>query len=186
MEQAPETLACAAIIMNSIKLILLLLASSAAALSGADLGSVHTVYVLPMAHGLEQYLANILTGENVFVVVTDPKMADAVFTDHVGAALQEKLDVMLAPPAEKPDPKDADKIDSPKGSLLEPANKLQNPANTSSMSRSRGTVFLVGTKSRQVLWSIYDLPKDSSSKEMDRIASAIVSRLRKDMGLGKK
>jgi hypothetical protein len=47
-------------------------------------------------------------------------------------------------------------------------------------------VFLVGTKSRQVLWSIYDLPKDASSKELDRIASAIVSRLRKDMGLIKK
>jgi len=37
-----------------------------------------------------------------------------------------------------------------------------------------------------VLWSVYDLPKDASSKELDRIASAIVSRLRKDMGLGKK
>jgi hypothetical protein len=47
-------------------------------------------------------------------------------------------------------------------------------------------VFLVGTKSRQVLWSMYDLPKDSSSKEMDRLASAIVSRLKKDMGLTKK
>ena len=185
MEQARETIARAVLIMNSIKLILLLLVSCAAALSGADLGNVHTVYVLPMAHGLEQYLANVLTGEHVFVVVTDPKLADAVFTDHVGATLQEKLDALLAPPAEKPDPKDADKIDAPKGTLFEPANKLDSPA-TSSVGRSRGTVFLVGTKSRQVLWSIYDLPKDASSKEMDRIASAIVSRLRKDMGLAKK
>jgi cell division protein YceG involved in septum cleavage len=47
-------------------------------------------------------------------------------------------------------------------------------------------VFLVGTKSREVLWSIYELPKDTSSKELDRIASAIVSRLKKDMGLVKK
>ena len=84
--------------MNSIKLVLALLVSCAAALSGAELGAVHTVYVLPMAHGLEQYLANALTSEHVFVIVTDPKMADAVLTDHVGAALQEKLDVMLAPP----------------------------------------------------------------------------------------
>ena len=141
---------------------------------------------MPMAHGLEQYLANILTGEHVFVVVTDPKMADAVFTEHVGAALQEKLDTMLAPPAEKSESKDGDKIDAPKGSLVEPANKLSNPASSSAVGRSKGTLFLVGTKSRQVLWSVYDLPKDASSKEMDRIASAIVSRLRKDMGLAKK
>ena len=188
MEQALETKARAALIMNSIKLVLLLLAGCAAALSGADLGAVHTVYVLPMAHGLEQYVANALTNEHVFVIVTDPKMADAFLTDHMGACLQEKLDTMLAPPPpEKPEPKDGEKIDEkPKGSLMEPANKLENPATSSAVVRSKGTIFLVGTKSRQVLWSIYDLPKDASSKEMDRIASAIVSRLRKDMGLGKK
>ena len=178
--------------MKSIKLLLLLLASCAAALTAADLENVHTVYVLPMGHGLEQYLVNALTGEHVFVIVTDPKMADAVLTDHIGAQLQQKLDTLLAPPAEKPDAKEGEKIkevekiEIPKGSILEPANKLDNPADNSAVGRSRGTVFLVGMKSRQVLWSVYDLPKDSSSKELDRIASAIVSRLRKDMGLGKK
>jgi hypothetical protein len=174
--------------MKSIKLLLLLLTGCAAALTAADLENVHTVYVLPMGHGLEQYLANALTGEHVFVIVTDPKAADAVLTDHVGAPLQQKLDVLLAPPAEKPDvkPADKDKVETAKGSIMEPANKLDNPADNSSFSRSRGTVFLVGMKSRQVLWSVYDLPRDSSSKELDRIASDIVSRLRKDMGLSKK
>jgi hypothetical protein len=171
-------------IMNSIKLIVPLLVSCATALSGADLGTVHTVYMLPMAHGLEQYLANVLTTEHVFVIVTDPKMADAVFTDHVGAALQEKLDTMLAPPP--PEKPAGEKDDEPKGSLIEPANKLANPGNSSAVGRGKGPIFLVGTKSREVLWSVYDLPKDATSKELDRIASAIVSRLRKDMGLGKK
>ena len=170
--------------MNSIKLPLLLLLSCAAALSAADLGNVHTVYVMPMAHGLEQYLANVLTSEHVFIVVTDPKLADAVLTDHVGASLQERLDTMLAPPP--PPAKQGEKEDAPKGSIFEPANKVSNPADTSSVVRARGTTFLVGTKSREVLWSIYDLPKDTSSKELDRIASAIVSRLKKDMGLAKK
>jgi hypothetical protein len=173
--------------MKSIKLIVLLLMSCAAGLSGADLGNVHTVYVLPMAHGLDQYIANTLTGEHIFVIVTDPKMADAVIADHVGSALQLKLDTMLAPPpAEKSDAKEGDKIETPKGSIMEPANKLDNPADNSNMGRSKGMVFLVGTKSRQVLWSVYDLPKDASSKELDRIASVIVSRLKKDMGLVKK
>jgi len=169
--------------MKSIKLVVLLLMSCATGLSGADLGNVHTVYMLPMFHGLEQYIANALTGEHLFVIVTDPKMADAVIGDHVDASLQQKLDVLLAPPAEKPDPKASE---VPKGSILEPANKLDNPADSSMVSRSRGMVFVVGTKSRQVLWSVYDLPKDASSKELDRIASVIVSRLKKDMGLAKK
>jgi hypothetical protein len=173
--------------MKSIKFLLLLLVSCAAVVSAAELGAVHTVYVLPMAHGLEQYLANVLTSEHVFVIVTDPKLADAVLTDHVGASLQEKLDTMLAPPPpEKSDSKDGEKDDGPKGSLLAPANKLSNPADSSAVGRSRGMVFLVGTKSREVVWSIYDLPKDSTSKQLDRIASDIVSRLKKDMGLTKK
>jgi|HubBroStandDraft_6_1064221.scaffolds.fasta_scaffold511097_1 hypothetical protein len=169
--------------MKSIKLIVFLLLTCAAGLSGADLGNVHAVYLLPMAHGLEQYIANALTGEHVFVIVTDPKMADAFISDHVDASLQQKLDVLLAPPAEKADPKAGE---VPKGSIMEPANKLDNPADNSTVGRSRGMVFVVGSKSRQVLWSVYDLPKDTSSKELDRIASAIVSRLKKDMGLAKK
>jgi hypothetical protein len=169
--------------MKSLRLLSFLLAGCAAA-SSVDLGTVHTVYVLPMAHGLEQYLANTLTEEHVFVIVTDPKLADAILTDHVSAGLQEKLDSLLAPPPAPP--KEGEKADAPKGSIFEPANKVENPADTATVGRSKGMVFLVGTKSRQVLWSVYDLPKDASSKELDRIASAIVSRLRKDMGLGKK
>lgn len=184
-------MARAALIMKSIKLVSLLLAGSAMALSGADLAGVHTVYVLPMAHGLEQYLANTLTQEHVFAIVTDPKMADAVLTDHVGAGLQEKLDAMLAPPP--PAPKsDKDKAKAKDGasdnpaSLVETVNKLDNPASTSTVGHSKGTVFLVETKSRQVAWSIYELPRNTTSKELDRTASVIVSRLRKDMGLEKK
>ena len=171
--------------MKSFKFVLLLLAIGAAAISSVDLGNVHSVYVLPMAHGLDQYLASTLTTQHVFVIVSDPKMADAVLTEHVNAALQQKLDTLLAPPPPKTDAK-ADKDESPKGTLLEPANKIDNPADNSSVGRSKGTIFLIGTKSRQVLWSTYDLPKDSSSKELDRIAFAIVSRLMKDMGMGKR
>ena len=169
--------------MKSLKLLLFLLASAAAAVRAADLQSVHTVYVLPMSHGLEQYLANNLTKDHVFVVVTDPKMADAVLADRVDAGLQQKLNTLLAPPPAEP--KEGEKSEGPKGSIFDPVNKVENPADTANVGRSKGMVFLVDTKSRQVLWSVYDLPKDASSKELDRIASAIVSRLRKDMGLKK-
>jgi hypothetical protein len=42
-------------------------------------------------------------------------------------------------------------------------------------------VFLVDAKSKQVIWSSYDVPKDSSSKELDRTAFDIVSRIKRDL-----
>lgn len=190
MEQALLMIPCALIIMNSIKLLPLLLASCAPLLSGADLADVHKVYVLPMAHGLEQFLANTLTNEHVFVIVTDPKLADAFVTDRIGPALQERMDIMLAsPPPEKPAPKPGDKEAAKEsGSMLltDTVNKLEKPVSNSTVGGNKGTIFLVGAKSRQVAWSMYELPKDATSRELDRIASVIVSRLKKDMGLVKK
>lgn len=170
---------------------LLLLLASGGALMCADLANVRSLYVLPMSHGLDQYIANRLTNEHVFTIVTDPKLADAVLTDRVGTGLQAKLDDLLQPAAtEKPQPKadTKDKEDSPKGSgsLAESMSQTSRPADSSSIGRSKGTIFLVDTKSRQVVWSAYDLPKDTSSKELDRTASDIVSRIKKDLNPKKK
>lgn len=184
MEQASDNIGRAMRTMNAMKLFLLF-GCGAALLCGADLKDVHTVYVLPMAHGMEQYMANRLTNDHVFQIVTDPKLADAVLTDRIGAALQDKLDEMLAVP-EPPAPKDGEKKDDANSSLLNTQNKLQSPASLSTVGRSKGTVFLVETKSRHVVWSTYELPKDATSKELDRTASDIVSRIKKDLGLGKK
>jgi hypothetical protein len=54
------------------------------------LAQVHTVYLLSMTNGMDQYLANRLTGSGVFQVVTDPKKADAIFTDHLGEAFESQ------------------------------------------------------------------------------------------------
>jgi hypothetical protein len=51
----------------------------------AQTAGVRTVYILPMAGGLDQYLAGWLTREHIMQVVTDPRAADAVFTDRLGA-----------------------------------------------------------------------------------------------------
>ncbi|MGA1994563.1 MAG: hypothetical protein ABSH45_02185 [Bryobacteraceae bacterium] len=162
----------------------------------ADLNSVHAVYLLNMGHGLDQYLANRLTGEHLFVVVTDPKKADAVITDHLGEDLDATLEIIA--PGPKP-PQDAEaKAKEPAetkskskgdaaaaaGSSLAAAfggdtnNKLEHPV--SGFSRSKGTVFLVDAKSRQLVWSLYIKPKGTESKDLDRTASDIVSRLKKD------
>src|ERR1017187_10229063 len=115
--------------MEVMKRLLLLLSCSAALLGGAELSGVHTVYVLSMSKGLDQYLANRLANDHLFQVVTDPKLADAFLTDRIGESLQAKLEEIFAPPppekaapadkeekASKAD-KDKDK-DSPSNSLV--------------------------------------------------------------------
>jgi hypothetical protein len=176
-------------IMEVMKRLLLLLSCSGALLCGAELSGVHTVYVLSMSKGLDQYLANRLANDHLFQVVTDPKLADAFLTDRVGESLQSKLEEIFPPPVpEKPAPAEeksskADKDkDSPTNPMLaDTVNKLAAPGASNSFSRGKGNVFLVDAKSRQVVWSVYQLPKGSSAKELDRTASDIVSRLKRDL-----
>ena len=89
------------------------------------------------------------------------------------------------PPSYKPSPLPPTKAE--KGGeesnpmLGDTVNKLANPASSSSFGRNKGTIFLVDAKSRQVVWSMYQPPKGSTSKEMDRTANDIVSRIKKDL-----
>jgi hypothetical protein len=48
----------------------------------AEAPPVHSVYVLPMASGLDQYLAEKIAHGHILVVVANPKTADAVLTDR--------------------------------------------------------------------------------------------------------
>jgi hypothetical protein len=88
----------------------------------------------------------------------------------------------LFPPPEPPakaEKKDAEEQQSAAAILGDTVNKLSNPPST--LSRARGTVFLVDAKSKEVVWSTYEAPKDSSSRQMDRTANDIVSRLKRDL-----
>jgi hypothetical protein len=147
----------------------------------ADLSSVHAVYLFPMSRGMDQYLANKLTNDHVFRVVTDPKLADAFFSDRVGEAFQSQVDIALKPPP-KEEPKSAGTTRSGTSSMFsDPVNKLDNPSLSSSFGRGQGNVFLVDAKSRQVVWSTYDPPRDDTNKQLDRAASDIVNRIKKDL-----
>jgi hypothetical protein len=192
--------------MVTMKRVLLLLTFSGMALEGADLSSVRTVYLLPMGSALDQYLANRLTNEHVFQVVTDPKLANAVFTDRIGNAFEEKLADLTAPPAKAQTATDskAAPAQSPSNQAAanqpaaaqvavgqpgpqrtlpfgEPVNKLSNPAANSTFGRGKGTIFLVDPKSKQVIWSVFEPPKGFTSSELDRSASDIVGRLKRDL-----
>jgi len=151
---------------------------------GQNLWGVHSVYLLPMSRGLDQYLANRLTNQRVFQVVTDSKLADAVFTDRLGSAFENKLADLCgkpAGPAARKESEDKNELEPAASRPAATANKLADPAAKSNLGRSKGMVFLVDPKSWHVLWSAFQPPRDSSSRQLDRIAD-IVSRLKRDPG----
>ena len=156
-----------------------LLCVKAACAAAAD--GVKSVYLMPMANGLDQFLANRLTGSDGFQVVTDAKKASAVFTDKLGEGFDLRLTELTAPP---PPPKDDEKkTDEQKADEKKAEEKKAEeamPVHRSTFGGGKGTVFLVEVASRRVLWSTFANPRDSSPKQMDRTAALIVNRLKKD------
>lgn len=144
---------------------ILLLASVAAVLNAAD---VRAVYVLPMSGGLDQYLASRLASAGVFTVVADPKRAGAVLTDRIGEAFEKRMAELSAAPeadaASREKAKTDDRVIRPFGGL-----------------RGRGTIFLIDTKSREILWSAIENPKNATSGALNRAAGRIVERIKKDL-----
>lgn len=136
----------------------------ALACCAADLPAVESVYLLPMANGLDQHLANRLAASGALRVATDPKQAQAIFTERLGEAFEQRLKTLLAPAEPKPSTeKRADDTAIPR---------------VSSLGRGKGTIFLVDAGTGTVLWSTYEKPRNSSPQEQDRSAQRIVDRLK--------
>lgn len=138
----------------------------------AQPAGLHQVYVLPMAGGLDQYLADWLTREKIMQVVTDPKTADLVMTDRLGEAFEQKL-AQIRPPEAKPDEKKDQKSDSKSaggGSPTDTPHAFRS-------ANSRGTIFLVDIKSRQVVWSDHEKPPAVSDASLSREAGRIAKKL---------
>ena len=140
-------------------------------LSAAGLGDIKAVYLLPMSSGLDQYLAQQLTASAVLQVVTDPQKADVILTDHLGESFEQSL-ADLYQPKPKADEKSAD-ANEDKGA----------PVARSGMQgkRGRGTIFLVNRRTHEVLWSVYELPKDSRPAGLRRSAGRISDQLAKSI-----
>lgn len=144
------------------------------ALSAAnpELLKVKSVYLLPMASGMDQYLANALQGSNLYVVVTDPAAADAVFTDSIGPTFERKWKEIYPPVQPEAEEEEETEVKQDSGSAV--------PVST--FRRGRGVVFLVERKSKQVVWSTFAPPKDARPGTIDKTAQAIALRLKKDLG----
>jgi len=155
-----------------VKKALILALLLATMMTGAELKDVKSVYLYPMVGGLDQHLANRLAKNHVFRVVTDPKLADAIFTDQLGRQFEYRLDHI--------------KRDIPPAPTALPAASLglgttDSEPNGNTFSRSRGTVFLVDAKSKQVVWSDYRIIKRTGSRDLDRTAKEIVTRISKTL-----
>ena len=163
------------------KRLALLFSCSAALVCATDLTNVHTVYLFKMGRGLDQFLASRLTEDHIFQVVTDPKQADAVFSDQIGEGFETKLEELFPPPESAkpaPSPKEDTTGERTSPFLGDTVNKLSNPSSASSFGRARGTVFLVDAKSRRVIWSVFEPAKSGAPRDLDRTASDIVNRIK--------
>jgi hypothetical protein len=154
---------------NTLKLLVLAIAAAALAW-GAGLTDYKTVYVLPMSSGLDQFVAIKLTTGSVMQVVTDPRKAELILTDAIGAAFEAKLDDLYGQKPKNEDKDDKNGKDSVNGS-----------SRISPASRGRGAVFLVDRKTRDVVWSAYVKPKGTAPDELNQSAAEIVAKLTKDM-----
>jgi hypothetical protein len=154
------------------------------AAQNARLAKVGSVYLLPMANGFDQYLANRITNAGVFQVVADPKLADAILTDQLGEAFERKLAELYpeaAPAAAAKPAKGEEKGESETAAADSRPLKDETVPPLSSFSRGKGTLFLVDGHSRTVVWSIYQKPKNMTPEQLDRTAGQIVSTLTREL-----
>jgi hypothetical protein len=115
---------------------------------------IHSIYVLPMAGGLDQYLAQTIAADHALQISVDARTADAILTDHLGAAFEQQLDLIAGKEKEQ-------------GADSHPLFRTTT---------GRGTVFLVDAKSRRVLWSDYEKPSRATPA---RIAERIARKLQR-------
>jgi len=137
----------------------------------AEIFGVKTVYVLPMAGGLDQYLALQLSSGGILQVVTDPKKADAILTDGIGTRLEDSLSELYGAPVQ------TDKSEKDKDKSSAASNSIRPGMRT--LSSSRGLVFLVNRTSRDVLWSTFEQQKSTNPDDLRHVAKKIVERLAK-------
>jgi hypothetical protein len=149
----------------NLKRISLLLVSAGLLLAAPrpELAQIHTVYLLPMSGGLDQFLAVRITEHSLFQVVTDPTKADAVFTDKIGASFEDLVRTLDA-----------------KNKPATTEDSYQRPS-MSPLSRGKGSLFLVDRKTGNVIWSLYEEPVRTDSLDMSKLAQRIASRLGKDL-----
>jgi hypothetical protein len=125
-----------------------------------DLTQVKTVYILGMANGLDQFLANRLTNTGAIWIVLDPINADAILTDRLDEDFWKWLTHRF-----------------PRTSANPAAAHTQDDLRSGSPRASPGTVFLVDPRTRLVLWSSFESITKKSAAALDQVAARHARRL---------
>lgn len=146
--------------------------------AGPEILQIRTVYLLPMANGFDQYLANHLTRQGVLRVVADPARADAVLTDRIGKPFEKTFEELYPQPMPE-EPRPAKEEEETERSPAALDIKAPPQERASSFGRGRGTVFLVARGSRHVVWSTYARPKRTVPDELDATARRVAGELQK-------
>jgi hypothetical protein len=144
----------------------------------ARLLEVKTVYLLKMARGLHQYLAQRLSSDKTLVVTTDPNRADVLLTDRLGKDFEDEVLALFPPPRPAAKPKsDDDEEDAASSSGEFKGDKMPQ----STWGRGRGTIFLVDRTNGDVLWSYYAPSASSRGEDMQSTAAKIGGKLKDDL-----
>jgi len=140
-----------------------LLSCSLLAADFRELSRVHTVYIMAMTNGLDQFIANRFTNSGVIWVVLDPARADAILTEKLDEEFWKWLNSRYPLASKAPQP--------------EAGNDFRHKNVTGPIGAVRGTVFLVDPKTRLVLWSSYAQATRASADELDQLAARITKNL---------
>jgi len=126
-----------------------------------------TVYIAPMAHGLNSHIANRLTSSGVVWVVLEPESAEAVLTDRVDETFWAWSSMHYKPTG--------------KNSSI--ALHDDDPLRFQHLSVGpyRGTLFLVDPRNGLILWSTYEPTPNTTSNALDLAATHIAASLKKSL-----
>ena len=119
----------------------------------AGLGPGQKVYFWPMSYGFDHYLAEQAAAEDVFGVVVDPKLAQAVMTERIDARFVKAMDELFPLPEEKDEAEEEKKEEDETEESQGIGGDGYRPPSTPNrpVGESRGTLFLVDVVSRRVL-----------------------------------
>jgi hypothetical protein len=139
-------------------------------LSAADFQlrlKTRTVYIVPMANGLNSHIASRLTSSGVAWVVLEPESAEGVLTDRVDEAFWGWSTMHYKPTG--------------KNSSI--ALHDDDPLRFEHMNTGpyRGTLFLVDPRNGLILWSMYEPTPNTTSNALDLAAAHIAASLKKSL-----
>jgi len=154
----------------------LLLSGVCAAAAPPQLPAAGKLYLWPMTHAFDQYLAEQITADGVFEVVVDPKLASTIMTERIDSTFLKAMDEFFPRPAGNSQTEKA-AGNTKNDDSIEGGGRDRRPANHP-RGQARGTLFLVDVASRKVVWSTYLKEFDPSPNKLHSQAGNVVEKLR--------